>query len=149
MLMTRSCHKLKATTAALMLLVAQVFGLPLGFGCDCSGDVRLVKSSFCIADSCHEGAPHSHEHEHDGVPCDAPDHDHEHYLITADLSLEQAPASSLPQVLPLIAIPVWGNTCLSIIEGHRFPAKEAPRDRKRDALPPPSVLVKRSVVLLV
>jgi len=144
--MTRPRHKIKATAAALMLLVAQIFGLPMGFGCDCSGDYQLVRGPVCEADACHEGEPH----HHDSLPCDSTGHEHEHSLVTADMSATQTRVDSLPQILPVLVCPIWEAPDVSPVIADRRPvAAEATRERSISASPPSGVLVKRSVVLLV
>lgn len=128
-----------------MLLMAQVCGLPLGFGCLCGGDLRMVSEAMCQDDVCHVDTGRHEEHSHHGVPCDETDHEHEHLMVTADfLAMAAHQTAALPA--PLV-------THLPVFENHLAGAPPtawpvARRDRQRCPAPGER-LARRGMVLLV
>lgn len=129
----------------MLLLVAQLFGLPLGFGCLCGGDFRLVAGAVCEADACHLDDGHHEEHSHHGVPCDDTQHEHGHQMVTDSLQALEIHAVKLPLVTAAVNLPVCETR---LVAGERTETVER-RDRRRRDEPSPAILAKRSVVLLV
>lgn len=129
----------------MLLLVAQLFGLPLGFGCLCDGDFRLVSGAVCEADVCHLDDGHHEEHSHHGVPCGDTQHEHGHQMVTDSLQALEIHAVKLPPVMGAVTLPV----CETRLTAAERPHAVERRDRRRRDESPPAILAKRSMVLLV
>lgn len=136
--MSLSASRLIAVVLLLASLAgAQLFGVVRGFICECTGASVPVASADCRAETCHPGASHDaccQEHEHR--------HQHQEVRETLDATSGTAPVLLPVPLLHVVAIlelpaPVWKETL--------------PPEWRRavDTGPPPPLIVKETVVLLV
>jgi hypothetical protein len=129
----------------LLLFLVQVLGLPLGFGCLCGGDLRLVTEAVCHAEACHLPSGHHEEHSHDGAPCDQTDHDHEHLIVTDSLLMFAVQQAKLPPASFVALAPAPSISAKAPF----LPEVPGRANDPRCCRPPPEIALKRSVVLLV
>ncbi len=129
-----------ALVSLLLALVAavQLFGVVRGYLCECTGTQTPVATAECVAESCHPGESHDDCCDHEGG------HRHQHVEVresldaTAALSVVMVPAPMLQVVAEVeLPAPVWRETL------------PPTREFTVDTGPPPELVVKATVVLLV
>jgi len=137
--MTSSVKHLLAALAILALGTSQLLGLARGWVCFCSGEAVMVNAPDCESADCH--------HEEEAPPGEHDEHDQEHDQLTQPLlGRDFVPlALQLPLLVEFEVPPVfdWKPRALTL----RPPPSPAPPPS--GCGPPASVLVARTMVLLV